>query len=85
MPSMDDTDRDILNRIQSDFPITSHPYLAIANDMGLSENDVIKRLASLKKNKIIRRIGGKCYSPIFYLRHLKILLYLIIFHMAYGL
>ena len=26
--------------------------------MGLSENDVIKRLARLKENKIIRRIGG---------------------------
>ncbi|MDL1968062.1 MAG: AsnC family transcriptional regulator [Deltaproteobacteria bacterium] len=58
MPPMNDTDRAILNRIQSDFPITSRPYLAIADDLGLSENDVIKRLARLKKNKIIRRIGG---------------------------
>jgi len=58
MPPMDDTDRAILNRIQSDFPITSRPYLAIADDLGLSENDVIKRLARLKENKIIRRIGG---------------------------
>ena len=58
MPPMDDTDRVILNRIQSDFPITSRPYLTIAGDLGLSENDVIKRLAMLKENKIIRRIGG---------------------------
>ena len=58
MPPMDDTDRAILNHIQSDFPITSRPYLAIADDLGLSENDVIKRLARLKENKIIRRIGG---------------------------
>lgn len=58
MPPMDDTDRAILNRIQSDFPITSRPYLAIANDLGLSENDIIKRLSRLKENKIIRRIGG---------------------------
>ncbi len=58
MPPMDDTDRTILNRIQSDFPITSRPYLAIADDLGLSENDVIKRLARLKESKIIRRIGG---------------------------
>ena len=58
MPPMDDTDKAILNRIQSDFPITSRPYLAIANDLGLSENDIIKRLSRLKENKIIRRIGG---------------------------
>jgi len=58
MPPMDDTDRVILNRIQSDFPITSRPYLAIADDLNLSENDVIKRLVRLKEKKIIRRIGG---------------------------
>ncbi len=58
MPPMDDTDRTILNRIQSDFPTTSRPYLTIADDLGLSENDVIKRLVRLKESKIIRRIGG---------------------------
>ena len=58
MPSMDDIDRAILNLIQSDFPIASRPYRVIANDLGLSENEVIKRLSRLKKNKIIRRIGG---------------------------
>lgn len=55
---LDDIDRAILNRIQSDFPITSHPYLAIADDLGLSEKDVLKRIARLKKKGIIRRIGG---------------------------
>ncbi|MBC2693726.1 MAG: Lrp/AsnC family transcriptional regulator [Desulfobacteraceae bacterium] len=55
---MDDTDRTIMNRIQSDFPITSRPYLAIADDLGLSEKEIIKRLARLKESKIIRRIGG---------------------------
>ena len=58
MPSMDDIDREILNRIQSDFPITSRPYLVVANNLGLSEDDVLKRLARLKEKKIIRRIGG---------------------------
>ena len=58
MPPIDDIDRAILNRIQSDFPIASRPYLVIANDLDLSENDVIKRLVRLKENNIIRRIGG---------------------------
>jgi DNA-binding Lrp family transcriptional regulator len=55
---MDDTDRAILNRIQSDFPITTRPYQQIAEDIGISENDVIDRLNRLKEIGIIRRIGG---------------------------
>jgi len=58
MPPIDDMDRAILNLIQSDFPITPRPYLAIAQRLGFSENDVIKRLDRLKKKGIIRRIGG---------------------------
>jgi DNA-binding Lrp family transcriptional regulator len=58
MPPIDDMDRAILNLIQSDFPITPRPYLAIAQRLGFSENDVIKRLDRLKKQGIIRRIGG---------------------------
>ena len=55
---MDDIDRAILNRIQSDFPLTSRPFHSIANDLGLSENKVLKRIAELKNKGIIRRIGG---------------------------
>jgi len=56
--SLDETDKAILNRIQSDFPITPSPYLAIAEELCLTEDDVIKRLKKLKKNGIIRRMGG---------------------------
>lgn len=55
---MDDTDRAIINRIQSDFPITSRPYLTIAQELGLEEDEVISRLIILKKKGIIRRIGA---------------------------
>ena len=55
---LDVTDREILNRIQSDFPITQRPYLSIANDLGITENEVLKCVSSLKENGIIRRIGG---------------------------
>ena len=58
MPSIDEIDRAILNRIQSDFPITTRPYLSIAENLNLSEDQVIKRLKRLKKKGIIRRIGG---------------------------
>ena len=55
---LDDTDRLILNRIQSRFPITSRPYRAIAEEIGLTEAEVIRRIARMKQNDIIRRIGG---------------------------
>ncbi len=58
MPLRDHINRTILNRIQSDFPLTTRPYLTIAEDLGLSEDDVLKRLKQLKKEGIIRRIGG---------------------------
>ncbi len=58
MSPMDEIDKEILNRIQSDFPVTPRPYLSIADDLGLSENDVLKRVVRLKNERIIRRIGG---------------------------
>ncbi len=62
MLSIDEIDRAILNRIQSDFPITKRPYLSIAENLQLSEDQVIKRLKRLKKKGIIRRIGGN-FAP----------------------
>ncbi|RUA03433.1 MAG: Lrp/AsnC family transcriptional regulator, partial [Deltaproteobacteria bacterium] len=41
---MNDLNRDeraIVNRIQSDFPITSRPFATIAEELGLSEKRVI--------------------------------------------
>ena len=55
---IDETNKAILNLIQSNFPISSRPYLVIADRLGLDEDDVIRRLKKLKKNGIIRRIGG---------------------------
>ena len=58
MPNLDDIDKAIVNRIQSEFPITSRPYLALANELSLTEEKVLNRVARLKKSGIIRRIGG---------------------------
>lgn len=55
---LDDIDRALLNRIQSDFPVTSRPFEAIAREMGLGEAEVIQRVRTLKDQGIIRRIGA---------------------------
>ncbi|MEW5734347.1 MAG: AsnC family transcriptional regulator [Thermodesulfobacteriota bacterium] len=59
---MDELDRKILNRIQSDFPITDRPYLALARELSSTEEEVIGRVKALKEAGIIRRIGGN-FSP----------------------
>jgi len=51
-------DKAILNRIQSDFPIESRPYQAIARELGLTEQQVLEHVRLLKAQGIIRRIGG---------------------------
>jgi DNA-binding Lrp family transcriptional regulator len=58
MLNIDDTDRAILNRIQSDFPINPCPYLVVARELGITEKEVLQRVVRLKKSGIIRRIGG---------------------------
>ena len=55
---IDDIDKRIINRIQSNFPITARPFHSIAVDLGLEESDVLQRVALLRKAGIIRRIGG---------------------------
>jgi DNA-binding Lrp family transcriptional regulator len=59
---IDDIDRNILNQIQSDFPITPRPYRTIAEELGLTEDEVLKRVLRLKASGIIRRIGGN-FTP----------------------
>ena len=58
MKHLDATDKLILNRIQSDFPITRNPFKTIAEELGLTEAEVLDRVGHLKSTGIIRRIGG---------------------------
>ena len=59
---MDDTDKNILREIQSNFPITSRPYHELGKRVNLPEAEVIRRLRDLKEEGIIRRIGGNFHS-----------------------
>jgi DNA-binding Lrp family transcriptional regulator len=55
---LDEKDKRILNRIQTRFPITLRPFKSIAEELELTEEEVIFRVKKLKKNGVIRRIGG---------------------------
>jgi DNA-binding Lrp family transcriptional regulator len=55
---LDEDDRRLLNRIQSDFPLDARPFRTLAAELGLEERDVIERVRRLRRCGIIRRIGG---------------------------
>jgi siroheme decarboxylase len=59
---MDTIDKNLLNEIQSDFPITSNPFLEIGKRLNLSADEVIERINRLKEEGVIRRIGGNFNS-----------------------
>lgn len=58
MHEMDDFDRNILNIIQSDYPIASRPYAVVGEQVGLTEEEVLERINRLRDNGVIRRIGA---------------------------
>ena len=58
----DQTSKNILNRIQADFPIHPRPYKILAEELGLSEDQLINEIEQMKQEMIIRRIGGN-FSP----------------------
>ena len=55
---MDLVDKNLLNIIQSEFPLTDQPYLQISRALNISEHDLIKRLTILKQNNVVRQISA---------------------------
>ncbi|MCF8054550.1 MAG: AsnC family transcriptional regulator [Deltaproteobacteria bacterium] len=55
---MDAIDKKLLNALQEDFPCVTRPYLHIAEQLGLTEAEVLERVHNLKATGIIRRMGA---------------------------
>jgi siroheme decarboxylase len=55
---MDERDKRLLNLIQEEFPLTSRPFEALGLRLDLTEAEVRGRISDLKRQKIIRQIGG---------------------------
>ncbi|HOZ33841.1 MAG TPA: AsnC family transcriptional regulator [Tabrizicola sp.] len=58
MDRLDPTDLALLDRFQRDFPLESRPFARIAVKLGLSEAEVIDRLAVMQAEGRIARVGG---------------------------
>ncbi|HDS31174.1 MAG TPA: Lrp/AsnC family transcriptional regulator [Firmicutes bacterium] len=59
---MTDISKALLDRIQSDFPLTPVPYAELASEFNVSEIEIINELKKLKETGIIRRIGASLDS-----------------------
>ena len=59
---MDELDKQILEEIQDNFPVSSHPFRILGEKFGQSEEEIEKRIRKLKREKIISRIGASFAS-----------------------
>ena len=55
---MDLTDRKLLNLIQGSFPLVDQPYLELGEELGITEDEIIKRLSELKRQNVLRQISA---------------------------
>ncbi|NDV24625.1 AsnC family transcriptional regulator [Desulfovibrio sp. JC022] len=55
---MDAVDKDILGIIQSHFPIVSRPYEEIGKLVGVSEEEALSRVNTMREDGVIRRVGA---------------------------
>jgi DNA-binding Lrp family transcriptional regulator len=58
MSPLSQQDRELLNHLQSDFPLQSRPFQQVAAQLGWSEQAVLERLQELEAEGIISRFGG---------------------------
>lgn len=54
---MDDIDREILNRIQGEFPVCEDPYGEIGRASGVSREEALSRVRGLVGRGVIRKVG----------------------------
>jgi DNA-binding Lrp family transcriptional regulator len=54
---MDAIDRRIVDALQGGFPVSERPFLAVAADLGLAEDELIGRIESLLADGTLTRFG----------------------------
>jgi DNA-binding Lrp family transcriptional regulator len=50
-------ERAVINRLQSGLPLVRHPYAAVAEELGISETDLLHTLRDLLERKVLTRFG----------------------------
>lgn len=55
---MNDTSAKLLDLLQNDFPLESRPFLSLSRELGITEDEVLNLVSTLKNKGYIRRLGG---------------------------
>ncbi len=57
-PELDQIDRELLNILQSRFPLASSPFEEMAREMEIPASEVMERVRDLKKTNVVRQISA---------------------------
>ena len=55
---MDEIDKKLLNLLQNEIPIDKRPFQLLGDKLYITEEEVLRRINKLKKEGLIRRVGG---------------------------
>lgn len=55
---MDEIDRQIITTTQAGLPLSPEPYQLLAEQIGISADDLMRRLQQMQSSGVIRRIGA---------------------------
>ena len=55
--ALDAIDKSLINALQGDFPLVPEPYRQVAEKLGLSEAELLRRLDSLLERRVLTRFG----------------------------
>ena len=55
--TLDEIDRKLINALQGDFPLVAEPYRQVAETLGLSETELLRRLDSMLERRVLTRFG----------------------------
>jgi len=57
MREIDAVDRQIIAKMQGDFPLCERPYAQVAEQLGIEEGELLERLERLLADKVLTRFG----------------------------
>ena len=57
MPELAAVDREIIDKLQGGFPLCERPYAALAEQLGIGEEELLARLERLLADKVLTRFG----------------------------
>ncbi|MEQ6885392.1 Lrp/AsnC family transcriptional regulator [Salicola sp. Rm-C-2C1-2] len=57
VPTLSDTERAILNRLQDGLPLVPHPYATIAEELGIGEDSLLSHLQAMLESGLLTRFG----------------------------